>query len=135
MIQKTGVFNKECHQWRKKEVANKTWDNFKRFFKEEYDDNKEENTLTVVGLGLNATKENTIAANDATAQDRLKHLAAATAADCTVVVNLTSANAKLSSKLQDKNTAYASLQKSLEKVQNQLVQLERSKQTLATPRL
>ena len=84
-------------------------------------------------MGFNITKENTISVNAATAQDALEHLGAATAADCTAVANLTSANSKLSSKLQDKNTAYAALQKALEKVQNQIAQLQTSKQTPVTP--
>ena len=51
------------------------------------------------GSGFNATEETAIAAN---AQDTLKHLAVAIAANRTAVANLTSANAKLSREIQDK---------------------------------
>ena len=33
LIQKTGVFNKECGKWRKRPAHDKTWQNFKLFFK------------------------------------------------------------------------------------------------------
>ena len=33
LVQKTGVFTKECRKWRKKPINQKTWDNFKIFLK------------------------------------------------------------------------------------------------------
>ena len=126
LIQKTGVFNKECRKWRKKAPADKTWVNFKTFFKEAHDDYKEDNEMTIAGASYNITKENVVA--NATTQDTLEHLAAATAADWTAVANLTSANAKLSHELQSKNTSFQALQKSMEKLQTQLTALQQQPQ-------
>ena len=92
---------------KKKPAPDKTWQKFKVFFKEAYNDYKEDNVMTAAGSGFNATKETTIAAN---AQDTLEHLAVATTANQTAVANLTSANAKISSELQDKNIACVALQ-------------------------
>ena len=77
--------------------------------------------MTIAGAGYNITEEHVVA--NATTQDTLEHLAAATAADRTAVANLTSANAKLSHKLQSKNTSFQALQKSMEKLQTQLTAL------------
>ena len=86
--------------------------------------------MTAAGSGFNATKESTIAEN---AQDMLKHLAAATAVNQNAAKNLTSANAKFSSEFHDKNIAFVALQKSLEKLQNRLANLQASQQTPITP--
>ena len=77
------MFNKECRKWRKQLAANKTWDNFKIFFKEAYDDYKEDTKMTASALGFNATNETEVydTATNATTRDALEHLAAATAAD------------------------------------------------------
>ena len=74
--------------------------NFKTFFKEAHDDYKEDNEMTIAGAGYNITKEHVVA--NAKTQDTLEHLAAATAANWTALANLTSANTKLSHKLQRK---------------------------------
>ena len=78
--------------------------------------------MTIAGASYNITKENVVA--NATTQDTLEHLAAATAADWTTVANLTSANAKNSHELQNKNTSFQVLQKSMEKLQAQLTALQ-----------
>ena len=126
LIQKTGVFNKECRKWRKQLAANKTWDNFKIFFKEAYDDYKEDTEMTASGLGFNATDETEVynATANLTTHNALEHLAAATAADQTAVANLTHANVKLSQELQTSNTSYQTLKKSMEKLQAQLTALQ-----------
>lgn len=126
LIQKTGIFNKECRNWRKKLPADKTWANFKTFFKEAYDDYREDNQMTASHTGYNIVDEQDT--NETTTLDALEHLAAATAADRTAVANLTSANAKLSQELQTKNKSYQELQKSLERVQAQLSELQLQQQ-------
>ena len=122
LIQKTGVFNKECRKWQKKAPADKTWVNFKIFFKEAHNDYKEDNKMTIAGAGYNITEEHVVA--NATTQGMLEHLTAATAANRTAAANLTSPNAKLSHELQSKNTSFQALQKSMEKLQTQLTALQ-----------
>ena len=71
--------------------------------------------MMAAGSGFNTSKETAIAAN---VQDTLGHLAAATAANHTAAANLTSANEKLSSELQNKNVAFCDIAKIFRKSAN-----------------
>ena len=124
IIQKTGLFNKECRKWRKKDPADKTWALFKAHFREAYDDYKEDLQMNTAGSAFNAGAVSTVDETVPQVQDSLQHLAAATAADRTAVANLTSANSKLSQELQAKTATFTALQKSLELVQKQLSDLQ-----------
>ena len=127
IIQKTGIFNKECRKWRKKDPHHKTWANFKVHFREAYDDYKEDLQMNTAGSAFNANAQE-YTETAPMFQDSFEHLAAATAADRTAVANLTAANAKLSQELQSKNTNYTTLQRSMEKLQQQLAALQTSHQ-------
>ena len=88
-VSTSGYYNDPCKEWRKKQVADKTWPAFKRFFAAEYHDLKEQQ------------KVNTSQANFHTANavmdisTALDNLALAATTDRDIVSQLTSTNQQL----------------------------------------
>ena len=59
IIQKTGIFTKECRKWRKKPPADKTWINYCNYFCKAYADYKEDLQLSTTGSAFNANTAST----------------------------------------------------------------------------
>ena len=88
-ISTSGLYNDSCKDWRKKPNAEKTWNNFKRFFAAEYHDLKEQ-------LCVNNTQKNFHGANAAVdITTALDNLAMAATLDRSTVKQLTRANLAL----------------------------------------
>jgi hypothetical protein len=57
IILKTGLFNRDCEKWRKKQEADKTWDNFKEHFSIAEDDREKNQTNSDAGFSANQMEQ------------------------------------------------------------------------------
>jgi uncharacterized protein (DUF433 family) len=88
-ISTSGFYNNACKEWRKKPAADKTWQNFKRFFAAEHRDLQEQQKVNVSQNNFHGAN----AAIDLTTA--LDHLALAATTDQEIVAKLTHANDQL----------------------------------------
>lgn len=95
----TGVFADDCKEWRMKEPGEKTWDDFKIFFTKAHQDLQDSQvTARALGHQANNVSEqhfNAAIAHEAETLEALANLAAASAADKSVITTLTSTSAEL----------------------------------------
>jgi hypothetical protein len=88
-VQKTGWFRVGIREWKTKDTADQTWENFKKDFAKEYDEIKEEQGVTAQAAGY------TQANNVVQISDALDNLANAALADRRTVEDLSTANKEL----------------------------------------
>jgi hypothetical protein len=105
-IFKSRKFNVTCRRWDEQLEADKTWNNFKIHFADDYRQNRQIQGETVGSQGFaNATF--TQASSDDLAEQDLEafpNLSTATAVDRSIVAQLTEANSRLAKQLEDNAT-------------------------------
>jgi hypothetical protein len=93
-VSTSGYYKDACKEWWKKPSADKTWQNFKRFFAAEYHDLKEQqkvNTSQTNFHGTNAAYDITMA---------LDNLALAATTYCDIVQQFTTSNQQLTATIK-----------------------------------
>jgi hypothetical protein len=122
LLMQTGLYADSCRDWRRRDVLEQTWPNFKTDFAAAHRDLRLIQTAAH-GAGYqsaNSAMEDLAAEYRRETSEALGHLATATAADRTAVANLTQANTSLSSQLNTANTTIDSLRALIETLQIQL---------------
>jgi hypothetical protein len=98
----TGLFAGACQEWRCRPVAYKTWTNFKTDFALAHQELRESQVTSQSAGFHSANLAHNINQQQNTA-DALANLATATAADHSIVSQLTNTNSQLSNQLQESN--------------------------------
>ena len=93
-ITTTGLYTDACKEWRRKPEDQKTWENFKRFFAEEYHDLKEQQRTTSMQAGYH--QANMMEESDTSEfMNAFQNFAHAATTDKNTIAHLVEANAKL----------------------------------------
>jgi hypothetical protein len=128
LILQTGMYPDACRDWRRRDLVDQTWPNFKTDFSEAHRDLRIVQTAAQ-GAGYHSANS---AMTDIQENYRretsaaLGQLASATAADRTAVANLTQANTNLSTQLGSANDSIETLKQTITTLQAQLGQLSLS---------
>eukprot|EP00957_Ditylum_brightwellii_P019880 1499795-Ditylum_brightwellii.AAC.1 len=99
-IGQTGLFKEKYLEWKRRNIANKTWNDFKTFWNSEFADYKTINKITAKlnRLGAYATVEDQTNVYD-TLKEAMDNLAFATTTSNSAFEQLTASNAKLAEQL------------------------------------
>ena len=119
-VQKAGLFNDDCREWKRFSTEQKTWKNFKTHFARAYNELKEnQQTAGTAGYAGNAMESQTASA--------LNNLANAAVADRETMANLTSTINCLTQQLAETNNKLAQAVSLTTSLQTELVNLKKNR--------